>query len=427
MTDTTRHPSDAPSPDERSVVLDAKGLRTMAHPVRVRLVGLLRKHGPSTATRLAERLGVNSGTAGYHLRQLDAAGFVEEDTERGNARERWWRSVHRTTWFNDPELAEREPEAALAYQQSVASLHALRTRQTLNELQTMPRVWREKVRPGRPGAAAHARGSHRTPAGAGGPHRSLPARHPGEPGDGPGGGGARRPHHPHPARAEHARPGSGDTVTREGPDLPGERSLRPPAGVLAAVAASVTGTRISLISLPWFVLGSVLVAVVLPRGTGRPAVAPAAPHDAREPGYWRRFGEGFALLRGDPLLLAVIVVVGITNLLDAALSTLMIPVRAGESGRGPAATGLVSTVMGAAAAGGSLIAAMAAHRLPRRAVFLTTTLAGLRPEWRAMDRSREDGVPREAATSVPRDETPGGGSPPSARPAGAPCRPSGAG
>ncbi|MER7744845.1 helix-turn-helix domain-containing protein [Streptomyces bacillaris] len=144
MTDDTPPPSEATSPDERSVVLDAKGLRALAHPVRVQVVGLLRKHGPSTATRLAERLGVNSGTASYHLRQLGAAGFVEEDTERGNARERWWRSVHRTTWFNDPELAEREPEAALAYQQSVASLYALRTRQTLNELQTMPRAWRER-------------------------------------------------------------------------------------------------------------------------------------------------------------------------------------------------------------------------------------------------------------------------------------------
>ncbi|MFJ3935395.1 ArsR/SmtB family transcription factor [Streptomyces parvus] len=144
MTDHTSHPSDDPSLDEGSVVLDAKGLRAMAHPVRVQVVGLLRKHGPSTATRLAERLGVNSGTASYHLRQLGAAGFVEEDTERGNARERWWRSVHRTTWFNDPELAEREPEAALAYQQSVASLYALRAQQTLNELQTMPRVWRDR-------------------------------------------------------------------------------------------------------------------------------------------------------------------------------------------------------------------------------------------------------------------------------------------
>ncbi|MFE3677772.1 ArsR/SmtB family transcription factor [Streptomyces griseus] len=144
MTDTTPHPSDDPSLDEGSVVLDAKGLRAMAHPVRVQVVGLLRRHGPSTATRLAERLGVNSGTASYHLRQLGAAGFVEEDTERGNGRERWWRSVHRSTWFNDPELADREPEAALAYQQSVASIYSLRTRQTLNELRTMPRVWRER-------------------------------------------------------------------------------------------------------------------------------------------------------------------------------------------------------------------------------------------------------------------------------------------
>ncbi|RST20147.1 MFS transporter [Streptomyces sp. WAC04770] len=272
-------------------------------------------------------------------------------------------------------------------------------------------------------------------------------------------------------------------------------------GALVALLGPMTGL---VVNAGCFVLGSVLVAVALPRGMGRPAVDPAAPADAREPGYWRRFGEGFAFLRGDPLLLAVIVVVGITNLLDAALSTLMIPVWAGESGTGPAAIGLVSTVMGAAAAGGSLIAAMAAHRLPRRAVFLigfllagaprflvlamdaplavvlavfavsgfgagfinpvlgavfvervprrmlgrvnalgdslawsgiplggllagaavtaagltpvllvcgaayflTTTLAGVRPEWRAMDRSREDGVPqeepvRDSARTVP--------------------------
>ncbi|MDT0493809.1 helix-turn-helix domain-containing protein [Streptomyces griseus] len=141
MTDTPGRP-DGPPVEEDAVVLDAKGLRALAHPVRVQLVGLLRKHGPSTATRLAERLGVNSGTASYHLRRLGAAGFVEEDTGRGNARERWWRSVHRTIWFNDPELTEREPEAALAYQQSVAAIYSLRTQQTLNELQTMPRVWR---------------------------------------------------------------------------------------------------------------------------------------------------------------------------------------------------------------------------------------------------------------------------------------------
>ncbi|MDH6223792.1 helix-turn-helix domain-containing protein [Streptomyces sp. MJP52] len=129
---------------ERSdeVRLDAKGLRAMAHPLRVQIVGLLRRHGPSTATRLAQRLGVNSGSASYHLRQLAEAGFVEELTDRGNARERWWRSAHRMTRFDDRELAAREPDATRAYLQSVADTYALRVRQALGEVETLPAGWR---------------------------------------------------------------------------------------------------------------------------------------------------------------------------------------------------------------------------------------------------------------------------------------------
>ncbi|MFJ4184972.1 ArsR/SmtB family transcription factor [Kitasatospora sp. NPDC089509] len=141
MTDASKRP-DGTAVEEESVVLDAKGLRALAHPVRVQLVGLLRKYGPSTATRIAERLGVNSGTASYHLRQLGVAGFVEEDVERGNARERWWRSVHRTTELRGRDVVDQEPEAALAYLQSVAGTYTLRIQQALNELQTVPRAWR---------------------------------------------------------------------------------------------------------------------------------------------------------------------------------------------------------------------------------------------------------------------------------------------
>ncbi|MGQ4449909.1 MFS transporter, partial [Streptomyces griseus] len=36
--------------------------------------------------------------------------------------------------------------------------------------------------------------------------------------------------------------------------ISGGRSLRPLAGVLAAMAVSLTGTRISVVALPWFVL-----------------------------------------------------------------------------------------------------------------------------------------------------------------------------
>src|ERR1700753_3111047 len=109
-------------PDEpaapQTAFLDAKGLRVLAHPARVQLVQLLRRHGPSTATRLAELMGVNSGTASYHLRQLAAAGFVAEDTERGNGRDRWWRAVHRQTVLDDARLIATDGDAAAAYLRS---------------------------------------------------------------------------------------------------------------------------------------------------------------------------------------------------------------------------------------------------------------------------------------------------------------------
>jgi DNA-binding transcriptional ArsR family regulator len=85
--------------DPSTAQLDSVRLRTLAHPARARLLGLLRIEGPATATALAQRLGTNSGQTSYHLRQLAEVGLVVEDTERGNGRDRWWRAAHeRTAW-----------------------------------------------------------------------------------------------------------------------------------------------------------------------------------------------------------------------------------------------------------------------------------------------------------------------------------------
>jgi DNA-binding transcriptional ArsR family regulator len=66
----------------------------MAHPLRLQLLEVLAE-GPSTASKLAERLGESSGATSYHLRELAKAGLVVDDEERGNARERWWRRPER--------------------------------------------------------------------------------------------------------------------------------------------------------------------------------------------------------------------------------------------------------------------------------------------------------------------------------------------
>jgi hypothetical protein len=62
-------------------------------------------------TLLARRVGESSGATSYHLRQLAAYGFAEDDPDRGGAvRERWWRATDAyTTWRDsdfiyDPEL-----------------------------------------------------------------------------------------------------------------------------------------------------------------------------------------------------------------------------------------------------------------------------------------------------------------------------------
>jgi MFS family permease len=145
------------------------------------------------------------------------------------------------------------------------------------------------------------------------------------------------------------------------------QTMGPAAG--GAVVA-LLGPLASLgISVTCFALGSVVVAWALPRGMGHRGPAQEGKEE-----YWRRFGQGFAFLRGEPLLLSVVVMVGVTNLLDAAFSQVLAPVWAKESGHGPAMVGLNSSVMGLTAVGGSLVAAAVAHRIRRRPVFFVAFL-----------------------------------------------------
>ncbi|WP_406208231.1 helix-turn-helix domain-containing protein [Kitasatospora sp. NBC_01560] len=89
----TEHPEQPTPPARQSRRLDARSLRGLAHPLRMQIFELLNLDGPSTATRLAERLGENTGTVSWHLRHLAEHGFIEEETGRGTKRERWWRRV----------------------------------------------------------------------------------------------------------------------------------------------------------------------------------------------------------------------------------------------------------------------------------------------------------------------------------------------
>jgi predicted ArsR family transcriptional regulator len=129
--------------DLTTITPDATAMRALAHPVRLRLLGLLRSDGPATATSLAQRLGLNSGATSYHLRQLAAHGFVVDDPERGTGRDRWWKAAHQSTRTDDSVSATPEGrEVVDAYTQAIAVVHTEMLQRAMEEAATLPLAWR---------------------------------------------------------------------------------------------------------------------------------------------------------------------------------------------------------------------------------------------------------------------------------------------
>ncbi|MEV4174440.1 winged helix-turn-helix domain-containing protein [Nonomuraea sp. NPDC049709] len=90
--------------EERYKITDPQVLKVVAHPLRSRLLGLLRTDGPATASELGRKTGESSGSTSYHLRELFKHGFIEEDPDQSDGRERRWRARHRYTSWNSREL-----------------------------------------------------------------------------------------------------------------------------------------------------------------------------------------------------------------------------------------------------------------------------------------------------------------------------------
>lgn len=74
-------------------VNDTAVLRAYANPARLRLLDLLRAHGPATVGMLAERSGDAVGSVSHHVKRLAQAGLIEPAPDLArDRRERWWRT-----------------------------------------------------------------------------------------------------------------------------------------------------------------------------------------------------------------------------------------------------------------------------------------------------------------------------------------------
>lgn len=128
-----------------SITPSPQQLRALTHPVRLRMLGILRTEGPTTATALAQRLGLNTGATSYHLRQLAAHGFIVDAESLGTGRERWWQAAHastRTEWEPAEGADPADQEAVDAYLQSVVVVYTQMLQQMVEERATLSQEWR---------------------------------------------------------------------------------------------------------------------------------------------------------------------------------------------------------------------------------------------------------------------------------------------
>ncbi len=126
-----------------NLILDARSMRVIAHPVRLRIMGILRKLGPQNSTTLAERLGLNTGATSYHLRQLAEHGMIVEETERGSGRERWWRIPTRSTRLLPADLDDEGLAESTNYMRALALVYAEQMQRAVETLAAEPPEWRQ--------------------------------------------------------------------------------------------------------------------------------------------------------------------------------------------------------------------------------------------------------------------------------------------
>lgn len=141
MTDDKTPAGSADRPAYKAREIGSEAMKAFAHPLRMAMYDYLSERGSATATMLAQVMSESTGQTSYHLRQLERHGFVEEDAERGTARERWWRPVGFS--FRGLDLA-KDPESmapTMLLLQTQVTRRADSLRRWLDQAPREPQEW----------------------------------------------------------------------------------------------------------------------------------------------------------------------------------------------------------------------------------------------------------------------------------------------
>lgn len=142
------------------------------------------------------------------------------------------------------------------------------------------------------------------------------------------------------------------------------------AGLLVALLGPIAALFVNAATFAVSALLTWAFVTAVPRVSTVPSATNGAGGGGRanlpHASYWSELAEGFRFVIRDPLMRLVVGLVLVTNLLDAARGSSLLPLYANDHLGGAAALGLLVAVMGGCALVGNVAFGFVAHRAPRR-------------------------------------------------------------
>jgi MFS family permease len=138
--------------------------------------------------------------------------------------------------------------------------------------------------------------------------------------------------------------------------------------------ASLVGPALAGLLIAWVGTRNVLwldaASFAISAGLFALAVPSSKSHAAGETRYVDQLKDGLRFVRGDRLILTIVLTIAITNFLDAPLFAVVLPVYARQLYGDASRLGFMISVVGAGAVLGTILYGAVGHRLPRRLTYI---------------------------------------------------------
>lgn len=145
------------------------------------------------------------------------------------------------------------------------------------------------------------------------------------------------------------------------------------AALAGVVVVAVGPANALLVDAVSFAVSGLLIAATAPRRIHR---------EADDDGtYVERLRTGWDFLRRDPVLVAIVVMVAITNLIDQAFAVVLLPYWVHDSGHGAGTLAMLFATFSAAATAGAALASWLGERMPRFTTYVVAFMIAGAPRF----------------------------------------------